>query len=47
MARRKREWPSWWEWELDISDHAYENMRVRGFTEVDPRQKACTATAMD
>ena len=38
MAKRKRVWPEWWEWELDISDHANEYMPVREFTEIDLRR---------
>ena len=30
--------PPWWDWQLDLSDHTYENMPVRGFTEVDLRR---------
>jgi hypothetical protein len=26
------DWPEWWEWELEIIDHAEERMRVRHFT---------------
>jgi hypothetical protein len=36
--KRKRIWPPWWDWSLDVSDHAYDNMPVRGFTEVDLRR---------
>jgi len=38
MAKRKRVWPEWWQWELDISDHANEYMPVREFTEIDLRR---------
>jgi len=31
------EWPSWWEWELDISPHCVKRMEDRGFTETDLR----------
>ena len=44
MAKRKRVWPEWWEWELDISDHASEYMPVREFTEVDLRRMMEHAT---
>ena len=43
-AKRRKEWPPWWEWELDLSDHIYENMPVRGFTEVDLRRMMEHAT---
>jgi hypothetical protein len=42
--RRKRVWPEWWEWELDISDHAKDYMPVREFTEVDLRRMMEHAT---
>jgi hypothetical protein len=44
VAKRKRDWPPWWDWELDVSDHTYENMPVRGFTEVDLRRMMEQAT---
>ena len=38
-------WPEWWEWELDISDHVYENMPAREFTEIDLRRMMEHATS--
>lgn len=32
------EWPEWWEWELDIVEHAVERMGKRHFTEVELRE---------
>jgi hypothetical protein len=34
----KREWPPWWEWELDLWTHVEERMEDRRFTEVDLRR---------
>ena len=31
------EFPSWWNWPIEISPHAYRRMPVRGFTETDLR----------
>ncbi len=45
MARRKREWPEWWEWELDFWDHLKERMEQRHFAEVDLRLMMKEATA--
>jgi len=44
MAKQKKVWPEWWAWELDVSDHTYENMPVRGFTEVGLRRMMEHAT---
>jgi len=44
MAKRKKEWPPWCGWELDLPDHIYENMPVRRFTEVDLRRMMQHAT---
>ena len=38
MAKLRREWPPWWDWELDLWDHAEERMEDRPFTEVDLRR---------
>lgn len=44
MAKKKRVWPPWWEWELKFIDHAYESMEKRGFTEIDLRRMMEQAT---
>jgi hypothetical protein len=33
-----REWPLWWEWELELSHHLLKRMIDRQFTEVDLRR---------
>ncbi len=42
--RRKRVWPDWWEWELDLTDHLFESMERREFTEVELRRMMKDAT---
>ena len=31
------DWPEWWQWELDSTDHLRDKMLERGFSEVDLR----------
>ena len=38
MAKPKSDWPPWWEWELKLTDHLFETMERREFTEVDLRR---------
>lgn len=38
MAKRRKEWPEWWEWELWLWDHVEERMEDRPFAEVDLRR---------
>jgi hypothetical protein len=33
-----REWPSWWDWELELSPHLLKRMIDRQFSEVDLRR---------
>jgi hypothetical protein len=37
-SRRKKEWPPWWDWELDLRPHVEERMEDRRFTEVELRR---------
>ena len=37
-AKRRREWPPLWGWELDLWDHVEDRMEDRPFTEVDLRR---------
>ena len=32
------EWPTWWEWELEITPHLEKRMADRDFTEIDLRE---------
>lgn len=41
MARR--EWPSWWDWELELSPHLLKRMVDRRFSEVDLRRMLADA----
>lgn len=34
----RREWPEWWEWELELSPHLLKRMEDRSFGEVDLRR---------
>ena len=35
--RRKASWPSWWEWDLELTPHVEKRMEDRQFSEVDLR----------
>jgi len=37
-AKRRREWPPWWNWELEVIDHVYKRMARREFTEIELRR---------
>jgi hypothetical protein len=37
MARRKRTWPEWWNWPLELTPHLEKRTEDRGFSEVDLR----------
>lgn len=39
------EWPSWWQWELELSPHLLKRMVDRSFSEVDPRAMLERASA--
>lgn len=34
---KKRSWPSWWDWELEVTPHLYKRMDDRNFNELDLR----------
>ena len=34
----RREWPEWWDWELEFSPHLLKRMEDRRFTEIDLRR---------
>ncbi len=44
MAKKRKVWTEWWEWELEITDHTYDYMPVREFTEFDLRRMIELAT---
>lgn len=44
MARQK--WPSWWDWNLELSPHLVKRMVDRRFTEVDLRRMLQKASGL-
>ncbi|NJL28344.1 MAG: hypothetical protein HC897_10885 [Thermoanaerobaculia bacterium] len=36
--RRRREWPSWWQWEIGLNPHLLKRMEDRAFGEVELRE---------
>jgi hypothetical protein len=38
------DWPSWWEWELELTPHLEKRMSQRDFTEIDLRTMLHDAT---
>lgn len=45
-ARRgKRQWPSWWEWELELTDYTYKRLGERNCTEIELRRMMEHATS--
>ncbi|PYN72725.1 MAG: hypothetical protein DMD96_34275 [Candidatus Rokuibacteriota bacterium] len=34
----RREWPDWWDWELELSPHLLKRMTDRRFSEIDLRR---------
>lgn len=38
MAKRRKEWPPWWDWEVELVEHVYKRMSLREFTEIDLRR---------
>jgi len=40
----RREWPEWWDWEIELSPHLLKRMVDRHFTEVDLRRMLERAT---
>ncbi len=44
MAKRKRVWPEWWQWELKISTHMHKRFPKRDFTEIELRRMMEHAT---
>jgi hypothetical protein len=39
----RRDWPSWWDWELELSPHLLKRMGDRRFSEVDLRRMLADA----
>lgn len=43
VAKRRTEWPAWWNWELELSSHVLKRMVDRRFSEVDLRSMMSSA----
>jgi hypothetical protein len=43
---KRRKWPHWWDWELELSPHLLKRMIDRSFTEVDLRDMMECATSL-
>ena len=46
MSVVRRAWPTWWEWELELSSHLLKRMIDRGFTEIDLRSMMISAVGL-
>jgi hypothetical protein len=40
----RREWPEWWDWELELSPHLLKRIDDRRFTEIDLRRMLARAS---
>jgi len=40
---RQKQWPEWWEWELELTPHIEKRMIDRGFGEIDVRKMLASA----
>ena len=40
----RRQWPEWWDWELELSPHLLKRMTDRRFTEIDLRRMLARAS---
>ena len=49
MKRTKRHagWPTWWDWDLELTPHLERRMEDRQFTEVDLRKMLEEASALE
>ena len=41
------EWPTWWNWDFEVSPHALKRMAERDFTELDLRRMLDVAHSVD
>jgi hypothetical protein len=44
VAKKKRVWPDWWNWEIKISSHMQKRLLKRDFTEIELRRMMEYAT---
>jgi len=42
-VKRQKQWPEWWEWELELTPHLEKRMMDRGFNELDLRRMLARA----
>ncbi len=42
--RRRKQWPLWWKWELELVSHLHTRMEEREFTEIELRRMMEHAT---
>jgi hypothetical protein len=35
MAKRKKQWPEWWEWELELRPYTYKRLKERDCTDIE------------
>jgi hypothetical protein len=47
MTRPVREWPAWWEFDLELTPHLLKRMIDRGFNEVELRRMLVHAEGLD
>jgi hypothetical protein len=38
VAKRRKEWPDWWEWELELRSYTYKRLKERDCTEIELRR---------
>lgn len=46
MIASHREWPEWWDWELELTPHLLKRMLDRQFNEVDLRRMLADASGL-
>jgi hypothetical protein len=39
-------WPTWWDWELELSSHLFKRMAEREFSEIEVRRMLSIATGL-
>jgi hypothetical protein len=44
MAKPRKEWPEWWEWELELRPYTYKRLKERDCTEIELRRMMENAT---
>ena len=43
--RKQRQWPPWWNWELELTDYTYKRLRERDCKEIELRRMMERATS--